>query len=45
MEKPENCKKLFKIKKPWDVCLVENKSKWKEQAIRGIKYYIITLYK
>lgn len=34
-EDSKSNEKLYKIKKPWNVCLAVNKKKWKVQAVRG----------
>jgi len=39
-EDPKSSNKLYKIKKPWNDCLVINKKKWKVQAARGNLYYL-----
>ncbi|XP_026816412.1 calcium/calmodulin-dependent 3',5'-cyclic nucleotide phosphodiesterase 1-like isoform X2 [Rhopalosiphum maidis] len=36
-ENPQTSNKLYKIKKPWNDCLVINKTKWKVQAAREAK--------
>ncbi|XP_060856383.1 dual specificity calcium/calmodulin-dependent 3',5'-cyclic nucleotide phosphodiesterase 1-like isoform X2 [Metopolophium dirhodum] len=36
-EDPKSSNKLYKIKKPWNDCLVINKKKWKVQAAREAK--------